>query len=213
MHGLTLRSSKEVVGRVFTEYNIKITGWVQFAPTWIGACLERIGAGVHLVPLEKEVEYTNFQVPLPCNVEQLDGICIGDSILHYKGGINTGKDLFENYTLVGDYFSVNKSSSIPVSIEEGTAKVFFQGVETDDEGYIMIEDLIEVREACLYYILKILMQRGLKLSFIDYTNVYTLSEQWIERASNVVKMLTPYEHDHLAYQYNCLTPTYNTEWN
>jgi len=111
----------------------------------------------------KKIESLNVEnnrVKIPCDLIRIEGIrlndCDGNKPLRYASDLfhsaihcDDSPDLSCNSDLT---YSIN-NNLIYTSFKEGVIQIAYESIVTDEEGFPMIPDLAEVKQALKYYIL------------------------------------------------------------
>mgnify|MGYP003531794156 FL=1 len=110
----------------------------------------------------KVIQISNYKGILPCDLIRIDGTryrCQGTGrylpLLYASDIYNSAyhsDDCPDKSCVSKHSYSVN-NNLIYTSFEEGELQIAYQGIATDEEGFPMIPDSVQVRQALKYYIL------------------------------------------------------------
>jgi len=208
-------SYKQVVTKVQRDFNLTGSNWIPAAIEWIGEALGEIGTHAHLERLSCELTSYNHRIPLPCNHESTlaveyygHNLNKGGSLRYGKFGNNTlyktyneeafplpdletneidYQEVLPGFSTAGAYYLENPDYII-TSFECGPIILHYQGYKLDEDGFPVVPDSSEHREALAFYILYKYLSRGNKHTV---WNVADARAEWIRykcKAQNAYKM-------------------------
>ncbi len=174
-------SSKEILAKVYRDLKLPEDRDSDILE-WIGEALEFIGSGAAFELKGKDLIVTNFRAPMPCDLLILKRVYDGSQSLTYgrkvsqanigvsvsaatgvlnikdNGRIVTGgssiKGQLDGYFINGGY--------IILPFESGRIYIEYEGFKLDDNGFPMIPDAVQYRNAVFNYILRQLIMGGYK---------------------------------------------------
>lgn len=209
-------SYKQVVTRVQRDFNLTGSNWIPAAIEWIGEGLAEIGTHAHLERLSCRLTSHNHRIPLPCNHESTLAVEYHGINLNKGGTLRYGKFPNSDPTQRGydkeafplvdlDTHEIEYQQTLPdfcaereyylenpdyiiTSFECGEIILHYQGYKLDEEGFPVVPDSPEHREALAFYILYKYLSRGNKHTV---WNVGDARNEWIRykcKAQNAFKM-------------------------
>lgn len=173
-------SVKEVIARVYRDLEIKDTGrWTDMIE-WSADALEKIGAVQQLTPVVKKLTVKNYRVELPCGFYKLNHIYYNGYPLKLSSStfgnalvnpyLNATVDSITLDALNGnpamltvktvnyesrDTFSINPGY-ITTSFKEGDIYVSYDSITVDEDGFPMVPDDVNYKQALFWYIASML---------------------------------------------------------
>lgn len=197
-------SSKEIISKVYRDFDIDNQNFEFSAIEWIGEALSAIGAAPRLESTEQAFDVTSHQVSVPSDLVVLD------QVYHVPGADSTADDLteFEFVAMVESKSNLHASLGdniddrndnyaetyflnpdyINTSFETGVIVVTYKGLPVDDDGYPKVPDEYYFKEACLWYIVKKLILGGYTNSQIPYNMAEENWNKYAARAKNKANM-------------------------
>jgi len=171
------RSSREVIAKVFRDFGINRTDYINDAVEWMGEALEHIGASRQTIPKIRVTKVENFRARIPEDLYILDTIAFANDNsdtepdledfkyqltqgpLHRHPGLWEENDQQISVTKRNEDFIVD-GRYIKTSFEDYWIAIQYKAFYLDDCGYPMIPDDVSFREALSWYIMMKLLQRG-----------------------------------------------------
>jgi hypothetical protein len=80
-----LSSSKEIVARVYRNFKIQGSDWIQDVPEWIGDVYPEVGGGDILEKVAEDLTVDGYRVGMPCGLESIEAIEYNGERLPYGG--------------------------------------------------------------------------------------------------------------------------------
>jgi len=173
-------SVKEVIAKVYRDLELKDTSKVFDMVEWSAEALERIGAVQQLETVIEKWSVTNYRIGLPCNFDKLNQIYYNGYPLTHSSStfgnvlinpyLNSTVDDLTLEKLNGnpallttnpisyksrDTFTINKGY-ITTSFETGDIYVSYDRIPVDAEGFPMIPDDANYKQALFWYIASML---------------------------------------------------------
>lgn len=166
-------SSKSIIGRV--DRLIDASDWKTMGSLYLADAIQKIGLNHSTVnkatkgdDLNSEdtllLDVSNHLAILPCDLEILSKVECNGYRLAYTPDVSIhgmccddyiwgkGSDAIDYYTVIEGY--------IKTSFETGKIKLFYKAFVKDDEGYIMIPDIVEFKDALVWLVLASLLLEG-----------------------------------------------------
>jgi len=178
-------SSKQVIAKIYRDFRPSDSNWVNDAVEWMGEAIEYIGAYTEYVLQPFPVTVKEFKAKLPCSLEFIEGIEYEGAYLQPSGSSNTiqgnGIDLplhtNESYKINPNY--------IHTTFEEGDIIIHGLSVPVDCDGFPLVPDSMEFKQALAWYIMFRLVARGSKHQvYKDPMFMEATWEKWAVRARN-----------------------------
>lgn len=167
-------SAKFLIRKLFSEVPTLGAENIPDIIEWMGEALELIGLEGQTEEKTVKVTTENHRGELPCDLYLIDAVGYNGYPLPYGYGsfrhTVTGRANIrpvnataepETYKIELDYIKTSEES-IDVYIN-------YQAYKTDHEGYPMIPDAVEVRNAVVAYVVMMLIKRGMKHPVLTYS--------------------------------------------
>lgn len=154
-------SIKFVISKVYRDLQLESDeSWINMIE-WAAEALEFIGAGNQYTDIIKTIHVNKHRAELPCGFKYLLGIShCGQEMYKLQGLYDTRSCEDENthnkriqlrsHTELG--FTINEGF-INTNFDKGDITISYRGIYLDEEGFPMIPDMIEFKEALYRYIL------------------------------------------------------------
>lgn len=208
-------SSKVVYARV-QRYVIG-SAWLGTGMLWLGDGIQKLGYASKRKNLveSKALVIANHKVEIPCDVEFIE------KVIHVESGcrlmINKDSSMLalscDDYIFskqnIGEWYDVNPPY-IRTSFESGTIDLFYRSYEMDEEGFLLIPDVAEYREALVWNVLKNLILEGYKLKDprIDFVFAEEMWEKYKHSAKGKVRRFSRDERERFARMWNSLNTSF-----
>lgn len=186
----TTISPKAIIAKIYRDYKPNNSSWVNDAYEWMGEALDCIRPFNGYIEQCKKVKIVDFRGKIPCDIQFLLGIEHCGKQLKRTGFIPSKKhcsnldklpfDLKETYSLNPNY--------IHTSFKSGEIIVYYNGIATDEEGFPLVPDIYEIKEALSWYILMRMCLRGYKHPVVNFQLAETEWNKFYPRAQNSCKM-------------------------
>lgn len=90
-----------------------------------------------------------------------------------------------------DFYKI-QMDALHFTMKEGTVRIFYRGLPTDEEGYLLIPDLEPFKEALIWYVFKWLTLSGFRFPDPRINSFYCeeMFEKYARRAKNSAKTLS-----------------------
>lgn len=170
MREINLVSSNQLIGELFSDFNIENDDWVNKAQRHIAR-----GLGIMKIDGFYKISYAiedvkGFNAPLPCDnkyilavLTNVDGTI---SRLPLTSSLALGKDFSQigYHTIYQGRINFN---NLQTNFEEGQVLYIYYALPKDEEGNLLIPDNEDVLEALPYFIIYKLSLSGYKHPVID----------------------------------------------
>jgi hypothetical protein len=208
-------TSQVILGRVKRLFTS--TDWTSMATLYIADAIQEIGLNYSTIykttkgnDLDKcdscLVEVDNHLAEIPSDLEILvkieyNGYRLPISKDKSIYGLNECDDYIWNkgFTSCIDYYTI-EPNKIRTTFESGKIKIFYKAFECDNDGFIMIPDIIEFKNALTWKVMSALLLEGYspknKSLTFDYAD--NKADGLISKARNRMKQLTRDERDSLS---------------
>lgn len=185
----TTISPKAIIAKIYRDYKPNNSSWVNDAFEWMGEAIDCIRPFNGCTEQCRKVQVVDYRAKIPCDIQFLLGIEHCNHQLKRTGYIPAKKhcsinnlpySTTESYTLNPNY--------IQPSFKEGWITVYYNGIATDEEGFPLIADNYEIREALSWYILMKMCLRGYKHPVVTFQMAEAQWNLHYPRAENSCKM-------------------------
>src|SRR5690625_1663624 len=186
-------NSKEIIAKVFRDFGIQDSDWIYDAIEWIGEALEHIGTYHQVVSKTKPSSVHSFRAKMPKDLYILDSIRYNDEhndscpeMDEFNKVLRIGEnDLFPGMTKERTNIRLVESgiidgSFLKTSFETGWVLFQYKGFALDPDGYPLIPDAVEYKEALMWYIIMKMILRGLQHPIIGYE---AAEQRWLKYAT------------------------------
>lgn len=212
-------TSKSILGRV--NRLLDSSDWMNSGTIYIADGVQKIGLSHSTVRASTGgndldsadnclVEVENHLVDIPCDLEILIKIeCNGTRLAYSKDdsivGMNTCDDYVwgkaSGYGTYSNYYTIH-DGKIRTSFETGKIKIFYRKLNIDTEGYTMIPDIAEYKEALVWQVFSNLLLEGYlpKNRTLTFQEAESRAEEKIRVARGRMKQLTKDERWALSEQ-------------
>ena len=208
-----LTSSKSIIGRV--SRLIDSSDWKTMGSIYLADAIQKIGLnhstrdkatkGNDLDSTDEcLVQVTNHLAELPCDLEILSKIESNGFRLAYSPdvsihGLSCDDYIWGKVSDCRSYYSVI-DGYIKTSFETGQIKIFYKAFKFDSEGYIMIPDVVEFKEAVMWTTFASLLLEGhqSKNSDMDFFKVDQIADTKIDKARSRMKNMTKDQREALS---------------
>lgn len=205
MNGLNLISSNQLIGELFSDFNISNTDWVVKAQRYMarGLSLMQIDGFYDIAYYYQQVN--EFNAPLPCDNKYML------AVLHNTNGVVTRLPLDRSLALGNNFNTIAYSNiykgriinnTLRVNFEEGTVLYIYHRLPKDDDGNLLIPDNDFVLEALLYFVINKLSLSGYKHPVISRQEAEEKWNSLYPRARNVVNYPSLEEMDRFTKMNN-----------
>jgi hypothetical protein len=182
-------SSKLVISKVISELNPSTSDWIVEAIEWIGEGLSEMKHGLTMEDVIPAC-VSDYRCKIPCTLLGLDTILYENKpLLHINDrGATRGKDSIAVTPPKGrEWYTINPDW-IHTSFECGEIVFIGAVVPVDCDGFPLIPDTANHREALKWKILANMISRGYKHHVFTYADAHAMWEKYFPRAKNEVMM-------------------------
>lgn len=181
-------SCKAIIAKVYRDFNPSHSGWVGNAIEWIGEGLQQIGTHIALETTTFDLEVKEFRVKIPCKADSIQAIEYECRKLPRNNAVNFNdncKCVRDLETHPNASYSLNPNY-IRTSFEEGSIKVHGLSIPVDNDGYPMIPDEYNTKEALSWYVMMKMISRGYKHHLFSYKDAYEFWQDMYPSAQNAI---------------------------
>ena len=189
MNGFNLISSNQLIGELFSDYNISNTDWVVKAQRHIARAiaLMQIDGFYELAYSNKKVK--EYNSPLPCDTKYILGV------LHNQNGVVTRLPLDRSTSLGMDFSGMANhniykarvnGNTLRTNFETGTIMYIYYRMPRNDQGDLLIPDNDYLLEALPYFLISKLSLSGYKHPVISRQEAEAKWDKMYPRARNVI---------------------------
>lgn len=187
----TTISPKAIIAKIYRDYKPNNSSWINDAYEWMGEALDCIRPFNGYIEQCKCVKVVDYRAKVPCDIQFLLGISHCGHQIKRTGSIPSKKHCSKDLTKLP--FSLNETYSlnpnyIHTSFKEGEITVYYDGIATDEEGFPLVPDIYEIKEALSWYILMKMCVRGYKHPVVNYQMAEAEWTKFYPRAQNACKM-------------------------
>lgn len=204
-------TSKVVFARV--QRFIDTNDWVGSGMMYLGDCIQSLGYASRRKNATdtNQIVIANHKGELPCDLEFIEKVVYKECRLpiNRDSGMLALVDKV-NYTWEKD--SVNQDwydidpPYIVTSFEEGELELFYRAYEMDEDGFLMIPDLPNYRNALVWYVLQQLLLEGFKLknTTINHSYAVQMFDMYESKARSEVKRMSRDQRQAFSNMWNSL---------
>jgi len=214
MPDINLISSKSIVAKVYRDFNVPVGDWELDAIEWIGEGLSAIGGYKQSIDKSALLEISSFKAQLPYDYVSMRKVVYSknkNTLEEFREGMKDKLDYStEPFNRANDVNNISNARQISkddymidhnyikLGFEEGYIYIAYKSIPLDNEGYPMVPDMFDYKEALSYLILVKLLSRGVSLlSPIDFKTAYQLWLKHCNQAYTVISMPTEVEAEEL----------------
>jgi len=189
----TTTSPKAVIAKIYRDYKPNNSSWINDAYEWMGEALDCIRPFNGYVEQCKRIQVVDYRGKLPCDIQFLIGVSHNGEQIKRTGFIpnkvkptdstklnKLPNNLYDTYSLNPNY--------IITSFKEGYIDVYYNGLATDEEGFPLIPDIYEIKEALSWFILMKMCLRGFKHPVVTFQLAEQQWKTYYPQAQNACKM-------------------------
>ena len=219
-------SIKQIIAKVYRDLNLKEEDRFYDMIEWIAEAMEFISSPEYLQPKEACLGISQYKAELPCDLVEILQVSCGGSPLRLStahvvtktkdnggAGFNTLNNPPYNQ-LAGDVTITGTSQLggvpgsyelvpgfIKTSFRDGEVTVFYKGILTDDEGYPLIPNEQNAKEALFWYCFSKMLLGGFDHPTVRYADAQHMWEKYCGQAftKSIVPTLDQLENIKRAY--------------
>ena len=188
MDGIRLISSKQLIGELYSDFNITNDDWVNKAQRHMSRGLELMKITGFFKKTISRAFVEEYKAPLPCDMKNLLAVV-------YNSPTWTRLNLTHSLALGVDFKDIGTHSIaqgginynyLHTNFECGEVAFVYYALPKDDNGDLLIPDNAEVLEALPYFMIYKLSLSGYKHPVIDMDRAYQMWNTLYPRARNSV---------------------------
>ena len=223
-------SSKSIIAKVFRDFRVQTTEWVDDAIEWMGEALDAIGAVAQFEDKVTILRTSSHTATLPPDLFLLNEVRCGAynisdtppkredfGILMTYGSPDLHPSLVDSEYTRKTVDSENETfllvgNTIKTSFEEDWVLISYRGFIVDDDGFPMVPDHYEYKQAMYWYIIMKLMESGTKHP--AGLNYFHAEERWLKyctQARNQAMMPDAAKYDQFLKSWVNLIPNYDRD--
>lgn len=168
-------SIKVVLGKIYRDFRPNGDDWVNDAIEWIGEAIAFIGTCTELELKQFCIKILQNKGKLPCALELIEGIEYDGKVLPVSGASNIITGHLGLPTSTEQSCRLNPNY-IHTTFEEGQVTIHGYSQPLDEDGFPLIPDSMEYREALSWYVIYRLVARGEKHAY--YKDPEMLNQKW-----------------------------------
>lgn len=186
MNGLKLISSRQIIGELYSDFNITNDDWVNKAQRHIARGIELMKIDGYFERYVSRATVQEFKTPLPCDIKNLLAVIYNEpnwTRLPLTRSLALGvnfKDLKTHSTAKG---GINYNH-LTTTFETGEVAFVYYRIPRDENNDLMIPDVAEVLEALPYFLIYKMSLSGYKHPVISFENAYQMWNTLFPRARN-----------------------------
>lgn len=218
-------SSKEIIAKVFRDFGIQRSHWINDAIEWMGEALELIGTAKQTVDKIRVIKASNFRVPMPKDLYALETIRYSNSTdnsqpelnsfdyvaTEESGGRNPGLYGEKNGTSNSRETYFHQGEFIKFSFKDKWVAIEYKAFPLDEDGYPLVPDAAEYKEALSWYIMSKLLLQGKKHPVIDYQHADQKWERKCVQARSAMNMPDKGQYRNFRDKWVSMIPRYNRD--
>ena len=192
MSNIRIISTKELIPRIYDEYNIQHSDWEMKAPQYFLYALQDMQMSC-VVEDSIAIDYTDYRCELPADIRLVDRIEYNNTKLDINSNIrniSSGKNGFNYF----NEFHIN-NNWIHFESESGCVTIYYRkpNLEFDCELNVYfptIQDIEAIKQALMAYVVKTLIGRGYKHQTYnltdnnEFTNIGMIYEKYRKSAKS-----------------------------
>jgi len=208
-------SSKVVLARI-KKYMVE-SGYVSDAIMHIGDAIQKLGI-LHSTSIKATSECELIQVKnhiaeLPCDLETIERVEYKGYRMCYNFDISINGLSSDDYKwgkYPSEYYYYLNYGNFKTSLEEGEIKLFYRSFNVDPDGFVIIPDEPNYRDAILFYVLGRLLLEGYnpKLANLTFEYCEQKHEQYASKAKARIKGLSRDRREAISRMWTSLNTTF-----
>lgn len=222
-------SIKNIIARVYSNLNLKEEERFYDMFEWGAEAMEFIGAAKHLEDRAWEACIEDYKSLLPCDIVEIQQVSYCGYPLQPKSstygiphtpwtaevqdhGILADR-IIDGNQLAGEPIQYNGIHSyeiiggyIKTSFRTGELIVYYKGMPVDEEGFPLIPDEINCREAIFWYIFRMLLLGGFSHPTINFEYAQVMWEKYCRQARSYANMPTLDQLENIKRRFLNLKP-------
>lgn len=200
-----LVSVQNILSRVYRTFKLEDPDWIYDAVEWAAEALEDIGHVNQLVRRTREVSINSFNADLPDDLVYLEMVTLDGERVSYSGRearYDTKQD---------DVTYQLEPGKLKIGIDCGTVTLTYRAFPVDEQGFPLVPDIYDVKEALSWRIMSRMMLGGYvpKAQGLNWQIADQKYELFRKAAENQIKMPSPDEMEMIRQFFHSLTPDYS----
>lgn len=182
-------SSDEIIASVWGTFKINYSDWQGLARQWVADSLSLMGIFNSLEDVSTDIHFTDGIAHVPVKFQVLraveyNGVRIGKSMSmnHYN------RDKTKADESVIEYSFDKSKSNVIINADEGCLTFHYKSIPVDCNGFPMVLDDANLKEAIKWYVLYQIILNGYKHpAGIDWREAYQMFQQyhgWAKTSAN-----------------------------
>ena len=188
MNNIKLISSKQLIGELYSDFNITNDDWVNKAQRHMARAIELMKLSGYFEQVVTKAMVAEFKAPLPCDVKNLRAVIYNEPNwvrLPLTHSLALGVEFRDLKTHSIAQGRVN-FNCLTTNFESGEIAYVYYRIPLTDEGDLLIPDVAEVLEALPYFLIYKLSLSGYKHPVINMDTAYKMWNTLFPRARNTV---------------------------
>lgn len=205
-------SIKQTIGRFLKELGIEETTYIDDIPQWVEDAIQIIGVPNYYVYRFKNVKIENGRCAIPCDIENLHGVWVSNSLVEVPRKGNIYDLPIKNAQMIGGLgvqteghtsaFGTINGRHLQASFDKGYAFFAYTGVPLDCDGYPLIPKDAHLNEALQYYFIMKMSLSGYKHPVLGYADAMQLWEKHYPRAGNSINWMDLNDYQEFTSMWN-----------
>jgi hypothetical protein len=209
-----LTSSKEIVAKIYTDLNLQKSIRDEDLIEWVGEALEYMAVSAFYIKKRVELEIKNFKAKLPCdfvnvlNVEYNQEALVGSNSPRLENIEAEGRKYISSSK---DTYVIKYPFIITDAVENGKVRVYYHAFPVDEEGYPLVPDLIQHKDACLKYVHYKIVYAAFVADQTSIQKYEYVKQEWLTAKNSAISfaaMPDPNVAIGIAQRWNRLIPNF-----
>lgn len=207
-----LVSTKTIIDKLFRDFKSFSAEMIPDAIEWMGEALEAIGYCGQTITKNLKLTSSNFRAPIPCDLVILNAVSDGESPIGYgTGDFNYGETYTTPFRERNLTFKI-EPGWFKTSEESVTFEIDYEAMPVDDDGYPMIPDNYESKQAVTEYVILKMMEIGYTHPVRKYEMQYQIWEKTRDEAYTINDMPDKPRMHSIVQSFVRLVPYVNTNF-
>ena len=215
-------SIKTIIAKVYEDLNAQLELRTGAIITWIGEALEYINATLQYEEYRDVITVKEHKAKLPCDFYSLKALSINGINLTRDLSIPSGhySNLYRENNRT-DYNARNNltfhilDDEIIFGIRNGNGFIYYYRIITDNDGFPMIPDIVEYREAMLNYVVYKAKYASFIAGKLDANTFDYIKNKWLaslHSARIAISMPDVSTIESIGKAYNRMIPVMNDNY-
>lgn len=159
MENIKFISAKAIIAKLYSDYNLQLEVRIADIMEWVGEATEWIGSSLQYVDKVIEKEVHDHRVYLPCDLVHIKQVLLNNKVINYSNHtilmtIQDEDDPKRNtYNTRESTYNIQNNCLLISSKRDAKVRIYYLGLNTDEEGFPMIVDNLRYIEAVIAYIM------------------------------------------------------------